>query len=59
LRFYVWSPAKNTHVFREEGVSGTKELENWPALLDLMTAPHSNGVKLVLVEKLAGSLATS
>jgi DNA invertase Pin-like site-specific DNA recombinase len=39
-------------VFREEGVSGTKELENRPALLDLMTALHANGVKLVMVEKL-------
>jgi DNA invertase Pin-like site-specific DNA recombinase len=39
-------------VFREEGVSGTKDLENRPALLELMTALHSNGVKLVLVEKL-------
>ena len=37
---------------REEGVSGTKDLENRPALMDLMTALHSNGVKLVLVEKL-------
>ena len=25
-------------VFREEGISGTKELENRPALLELMTA---------------------
>jgi len=39
-------------VFREEGVSGGKELENRPALLELMTALHSNGVKLVMVEKL-------
>jgi len=39
-------------VFREEGVSGTKDLENRPALLELMTALHSNGAKLVLVEKL-------
>jgi DNA invertase Pin-like site-specific DNA recombinase len=39
-------------VFREEGVSGTKELDNRPALLELMTALHSNGVKLVMVEKL-------
>ena len=43
---------KIMRVFREEGVSGTKELENRPALLDLMTALHSNGVKLVMVEKL-------
>jgi DNA invertase Pin-like site-specific DNA recombinase len=39
-------------VFREQGVSGTKELENRPALLDLMTALHGNGTKLVMVEKL-------
>jgi DNA invertase Pin-like site-specific DNA recombinase len=48
--------AKNTIkiilVFRETDVSGTKELENRPALVALMTAPHSNGVKLVLVERL-------
>jgi DNA invertase Pin-like site-specific DNA recombinase len=43
---------KIVNVYREEGVSGTKDLENRPALLDLMTALHSNGVKLVLVEKL-------
>jgi DNA invertase Pin-like site-specific DNA recombinase len=43
---------KIVKVFREEGVSGTKELQNRPALLDLMTALHSNGVKLVMVEKL-------
>jgi len=43
---------KIAKVFREEGISGTKELENRPALLELMTALHSNGVKLVMVEKL-------
>ena len=43
---------KPVRVFRDEGVSGTKDLENRPALLELMTALHSNGVKLVLVEKL-------
>lgn len=43
---------KVARVFREEGISGTKELENRPALMDLVTALHSNGVKLVLVEKL-------
>jgi DNA invertase Pin-like site-specific DNA recombinase len=46
------SQIKVVRVFREEGVSGTKELENRPALVELMTALHSNGVKLVLVEKL-------
>lgn len=39
-------------IFREEGVSGTKDLENRPALQELMLALHSNGVKLVLIEKL-------
>lgn len=43
---------KIARIFREEGVSGTKELENRPALLALMTALHANGVKLVMVEKL-------
>jgi DNA invertase Pin-like site-specific DNA recombinase len=39
-------------VFREEGVSGTKDLENRPALSALLTALYSNGTRLVLVEKL-------
>lgn len=39
-------------VFRDEGVSGTKELDDRPALSDLMVALHGNGVKLVLVERL-------
>ena len=39
-------------VFREEGVSGSKDLANRPALSELLRALHSNGVKLVLVEKL-------
>src|SRR5881398_3556989 len=39
-------------IFREEGVSGTTKLENRPTLQQLMTALHSNGVKLVLIEKL-------
>ena len=43
---------KIAKVFRETGVSGAKDLENRPALSDLMTALHSNGVRLVLIEKL-------
>jgi len=39
-------------VFREEGVSGTKDLENRPALSSMLTALYSNGTRLVLVEKL-------
>jgi DNA invertase Pin-like site-specific DNA recombinase len=38
--------------FRDEGVSGTRDLENRPALQELMLALHSNGTKLVLVERL-------
>ena len=38
-------------VFREEGVSGTKDLENRPAL-------HSNGVKLSLSKSSTGSPGT-
>jgi DNA invertase Pin-like site-specific DNA recombinase len=38
--------------FQEEGVSGTKDLENRPALQELMIALHSNGVRTVLIEKL-------
>jgi DNA invertase Pin-like site-specific DNA recombinase len=39
-------------VFREEGVSGTKDLENRPALGGLLRALHGDGVKLVLIERL-------
>jgi DNA invertase Pin-like site-specific DNA recombinase len=39
-------------VFREEGVSGTKELENRPALQRLLAAVASRNVSVVLVEKL-------
>jgi DNA invertase Pin-like site-specific DNA recombinase len=41
-----------SHVYREEGVSGTTELENRPALQDLLTALYSNGVHTVIIEKL-------
>jgi DNA invertase Pin-like site-specific DNA recombinase len=43
---------KIARVFREEGVSGTRDLENRPALQDMLVALHSNGTKLVLVERL-------
>lgn len=43
---------KISRVFREEGVSGTRDLENRPALQELLVALHSNGTKLVLVERL-------
>ena len=39
-------------VFEEKGVPGKTDLENRPALSELVTVLHSNGVKLVLIEKL-------
>src|SRR3954453_1330938 len=43
---------KVVKIFREEGISGTTELENRPALLELLEALASNGTNLVLIEKL-------
>lgn len=40
------------NVYREEGVSGTKESVDRPAWSELMTALHANGVKIVIIEKL-------
>jgi DNA invertase Pin-like site-specific DNA recombinase len=38
--------------FEEQGISGSKDLENRPALQELMLALHSNGTRMVLIEKL-------
>jgi DNA invertase Pin-like site-specific DNA recombinase len=43
---------KIVKVFREEAISGTNELDNRPALLELMEALAANGTKLVMIEKL-------
>jgi DNA invertase Pin-like site-specific DNA recombinase len=43
---------KIVSVYREEGVSGTKESADRPAWSELMTALHSNGVRTVIVERL-------
>ena len=39
-------------VFREEGISGTKELDDRPALSELFAALEENGIKTVLIEKM-------
>jgi DNA invertase Pin-like site-specific DNA recombinase len=39
-------------VFREKGVSGANELDNRPALMEMLEALAADGVKLVLIEKL-------
>jgi len=38
--------------FTEKAISGTKDLEERPALSALLVALHANGTKLVLIEKL-------
>jgi DNA invertase Pin-like site-specific DNA recombinase len=38
--------------FREKAVSGTKELDDRPALAELMAALEENGIKTVIIEKL-------
>jgi hypothetical protein len=43
---------KIVDVYREEGVSGTKQSTDRPAWSQLMTMLHSNGVRTVIVEKL-------
>jgi site-specific DNA recombinase len=39
-------------VFREEGVTGTKETMDRPAWAELMAAMHTNSVRTILIEKL-------
>jgi DNA invertase Pin-like site-specific DNA recombinase len=39
-------------IFREEGISGTHELADRPALVEMLEALAADGVKLVLIEKL-------
>ena len=39
-------------IFKERGVSGTKELDDRPALSELFAALEEDGVKTVVVEKL-------
>jgi DNA invertase Pin-like site-specific DNA recombinase len=39
-------------VYREEGVTGSKESMDRPAFAEMMTALHSNGVRTIIIEKL-------
>jgi DNA invertase Pin-like site-specific DNA recombinase len=43
---------KIVRTFRDEGISGAKNLEDRPAFVEMMTELLSDGVKLVLLEKL-------
>jgi DNA invertase Pin-like site-specific DNA recombinase len=51
-RYALANDIRIVKTFREEGVSGTTELDNRPALLSLLEALAANGTKLVLIEKL-------
>jgi DNA invertase Pin-like site-specific DNA recombinase len=39
-------------MFREEGVTGSKETMDRPAWVEMMTALHSNGARTVIIERL-------
>jgi DNA invertase Pin-like site-specific DNA recombinase len=43
---------KIAHVYEEKGISGAKDWEDRPAWMEMMGAMLSNGVKLVIIEKL-------
>ena len=43
---------KLSQVFKEEGVTGTRETMDRPAWSEMIAALHSNGVKTIIVEKL-------
>jgi DNA invertase Pin-like site-specific DNA recombinase len=43
---------KIVRVFREKGVTGTKESMDRPAWAEMMTALHSDGVRTIIIEKL-------
>jgi DNA invertase Pin-like site-specific DNA recombinase len=49
-----WAKANKVTIereFSEQGISGTSELKDRPALSDLFTAILSNGVRVVVIEK--------
>jgi DNA invertase Pin-like site-specific DNA recombinase len=43
---------KIVRVFREEGVTGSKESMDRPAWAEMMTALHGDGVRTIIIEKL-------
>ena len=52
IREYAAHDIKIVNIYRQEGVSGTKESADRPAWSELMTALHANGVRVVIIEKL-------
>ena len=51
-RYAAHSSITVVHTFRDEGVSGTRELDNRPALQDLLLAMDGGDVRTVIIEKL-------
>jgi DNA invertase Pin-like site-specific DNA recombinase len=51
-RYAAANDIKVVRIFRERGVSGEKELKDRPAFLEMLAALHSNGVRLILIERL-------
>jgi len=52
-RIYKWSESNGyriDHEYRDEGVSGTKDLEDRPGMAEMLDRLESNGVNVVLVE---------
>lgn len=43
---------KIVRIFKERGVSGEKNLNDRPALMEMLAALHGNGVKTILIERL-------
>jgi DNA invertase Pin-like site-specific DNA recombinase len=52
IREYAAHDIKIVNIYRQEGVSGTKESADRPAWSELMTALHANGVRVVIIERL-------
>ncbi len=51
-RYAKANDIKIVQVFKDGGVTGTKDLTERPAFTEMLTALHANGVRLILIEKL-------
>jgi DNA invertase Pin-like site-specific DNA recombinase len=51
-RYAAANEIKVVRVFKEGGVSGERELKDRPAFMEMLSALHTNGVRLILIERL-------
>jgi DNA invertase Pin-like site-specific DNA recombinase len=51
-RYAKTNDIKVVRTFKDGGISGTKELNERPAFMEMLAALHANGVRLILVERL-------